>query len=91
MNSLTYTYYSYIYVYCCIKYNKYRYTQGEMMNIPSKSIDLIKVLDELYPDKMIIDDAMSDNDKLRLAGKVELIRLLKQNLDNIIGGDEEWQ
>ncbi|WMM95594.1 hypothetical protein CRP143_gp29 [Roseobacter phage CRP-143] len=61
------------------------------MNIPSKSIDLIKVLDELYPDKMIIDDAMSDNDKLRLAGKVELIRLLKQNLDNIIGGDEEWQ
>ena len=61
------------------------------MNIPSKSIDLIKVLDELYPDKMIIDDAMSDNDKLRLEGKVELIRLLKLNLDNIIGGDEAWQ
>jgi hypothetical protein len=61
------------------------------MNIPSKSIDLIKVLDELYPDKMIIDDALSDNDKLRLEGKVELIRLLKSNLDNIIGGDEEWQ
>lgn len=61
------------------------------MNIPSKSIDLIKVLDELYPDKMIIDDAMSDNDKLRLEGKVELIRLLKSNLDNIIGGDEQWQ
>lgn len=61
------------------------------MNIPSKSIDLIKVLDELYPDKMIIDDALSDNDKLRLEGKVELIRLLKANIDNVIGGDEEWQ
>jgi len=61
------------------------------MIIPSKSIDLIKVLDELYPDKMIIGDDMSVNDKLRLEGKVELIRLLKQNLDNIIGGDEEWQ
>lgn len=61
------------------------------MNIPSKSIDLIKVLDELYPDKMIIGDEMSDKDKLRLEGKVELIRLLKLNLDNIIGGDEEWQ
>lgn len=61
------------------------------MNIPSKSIDLIKVLDELYPDKMIIDDALSDKDKLRLEGKVELIRLLKLNLDNVIGGDEEWQ
>ena len=54
------------------------------MNIPSKSIDLIKVLDELYPDKMIIDDALSDKDKLRLEGKVELIRLLKLNLDNVI-------
>jgi hypothetical protein len=61
------------------------------MNIPSKSIDLIKVLNELYPDKMIIGDDMSANDKLRLEGKVELIRLLNQNLDNIIGGDEEWQ
>jgi hypothetical protein len=61
------------------------------MNIPSKSIDLIKVLDELYPDKMIIGDNISDTDKLRLEGKVELIRLLKLNLDNIIGGDEEWQ
>jgi hypothetical protein len=61
------------------------------MIIPSKSIDLIKVLDELYPDRMIIGDKMSDNDKLRLEGKVELIRLLKLNLDNIIGGDEEWQ
>jgi hypothetical protein len=61
------------------------------MNIPSKSIDLIKVLSELYPDKMIIDDAMSDKDKLRLEGKVELIRLLQDNLDNIIGGDEQWQ
>jgi hypothetical protein len=61
------------------------------MNIPSKSIDLIKVLDELYPDKMMIDDAVSDNDKLRLEGKVELIRLLKANIDNVIGGDEEWQ
>lgn len=61
------------------------------MNIPSKSIDLIKMLDELYPDKMIIDDAMSDNDKLRLEGKVALLRLLKENLDNIIGGDEEWK
>lgn len=61
------------------------------MNIPSKSIDLIKVLDELYPNKMIIGDELSDKDKLRLEGKVELIQLLKHNLDNIIGGDEEWQ
>ena len=61
------------------------------MNIPSKSIDLIKVLDELYPDKMMIGDDIPDRDKLRLEGKVELIRLLKQNLDNIIGGDEEWR
>lgn len=61
------------------------------MIIPSKSIDLIKVLDELYPDRMIIGDDMSDNDKLRLEGKVELIRLLKLNLDNLDGGDEEWQ
>ena len=61
------------------------------MIIPSKSIDLIKVLDELYPDRMIIGDKMSDNDKLRLEGKVELIRLLKLNLDNLDGGDEEWQ
>lgn len=61
------------------------------MNIPSKSIDLITVLDELYPDKMIIGDDISDKDKLRLEGKVELIRLLKLNLDNIIGGDEQWQ
>lgn len=61
------------------------------MNIPSKSIDLIMVLDELYPDKMIIGDNISDKDKLRLEGKVELIRLLKLSLDSIIGGDEEWQ
>lgn len=61
------------------------------MVIPSKSIDLIKVLDELYPDRMNIGDKMSDNDKLRLEGKVELIRLLKLNLDNLDGGDEEWQ
>ncbi len=61
------------------------------MNIPSKSMDLIKVLDELYPDRMIVNDTISDKDKLRLEGKVELIRLLKENLDNIIGGDEEWQ
>lgn len=91
MNSLTYTYYSYYIRIIYIKYNKYRYTQGENMNIPSKSIDLIMVLDELYPDKMIIDDALSDKDKLRLEGKVELIRLLKMSLDSIIGGDEEWQ
>ena len=61
------------------------------MNIPSKSIDLIKMLDELYPDKMIIDDAISERDKLRLEGKVELLRLLKANIINIIGGDEEWK
>lgn len=61
------------------------------MIIPSKSIDLITVLDELYPDRMIIGDKMSDNDKLRLEGKVELIRLLKLNLDNLDGGDEVWQ
>ena len=54
-------------------------------------MDLIKVLDELYPDRMIVNDTISDKDKLRLEGKVELIRLLKQNLDNIIGGDEEWR
>ena len=41
------------------------------MNIPSKSIDLIMVLDELYPDKMIIGDNISDKDKLRLEGKVD--------------------
>lgn len=91
MNSLTYTYYSYYIRITYDKYNKYRYIQGENMNIPSKSIDLIKVLDELYPDRMVIGDKMSDNDKLRLEGKVELIRLLKLNLDNVIGGDEEWQ
>ena len=61
------------------------------MNIPSKSIDLIKMLDELYPDKMIIDDAISERDKLRLEGKVELLRLLNANLDNIVGGNEEWK
>jgi len=61
------------------------------MNIPSKSIDLIKMLDELYPDKMIIDDAISERDKLRLEGKVELLRLLNDNLDNIVGGNEEWK
>jgi len=43
------------------------------MNIPSKSMDLIKVLDELYPDRMIVNDTISDKDKLRLEGKVELI------------------
>jgi len=61
------------------------------MNIPSKSIDLIKMLDGLYPDKMIIDDAISERDKLRLEGKVELLRLLNDNLDNIVGGNEEWK
>lgn len=61
------------------------------MNIPSKSIDLIQVLDELYPDRMVISDDVSNTEKLRLEGKVELIRLLKHNIENIIGGDEQWQ
>lgn len=61
------------------------------MIIPSKALDLIRVLDELYPDRMVINDEMSANDKLRLEGKVELIRLLKDNINNIERGEEEWK
>ena len=60
------------------------------MIIPSKSLDLIRVLDELYPDRMLIDERISDTQKVRLEGKVELIRLLKANLDSI-SGEEKWE
>lgn len=45
--------------------------------IPSKSIDLIKLLTTTYPDKMILDNSMSESERFKLAGKVELIRYLK--------------
>lgn len=47
------------------------------MKVPMHSIDLIEELDKAYPDKMIVDNNMSEFERAKLAGKVELIRTLK--------------
>ena len=53
------------------------------MKIPRESIDLIHYLDTLYPDRMDIDDTKSDKERYRLEGKVELLRDLKQSLEQL--------
>jgi hypothetical protein len=53
------------------------------MNVPKYTVDLIRVLDSLYPDRMDIDDTDNDKDRYRLEGKVELIRQLKQSSEYI--------
>jgi hypothetical protein len=47
-----------------------------MIKLPSNTIELIVALEELYPDTMVIDE-ISEFERLKLAGKVELIRYLK--------------
>ena len=47
-----------------------------MTKLPSKTIDLIATLDELYPNTMVVDE-ISEFERLKLAGKVELIQYLK--------------
>ena len=53
-----------------------------MKNLPSKTVDLIKQLDKLFPDEMIIDET-NEFDRAKLAGKIELIRYLKALQGNI--------
>lgn len=50
-----------------------------MKNLPSNSVDLIKELDKLYPDQMITNNT-DEFERIKLAGKVELIRYLKNFL-----------
>lgn len=47
-----------------------------MKSLPSQTVDLIKELDKLYPDQMVIDQ-MDEFDRAKLAGKIELVRYLK--------------
>lgn len=55
-----------------------------ILNIPLRSEDLIKKLDELFPEKTP-DISWSDREIWSYAGKRELIRLLKASLEK---GDE---
>lgn len=50
-----------------------------MKTLPSNSADLIKELDKMFPDRMITD-RMDEDERKKLAGKVELIRYLKNFL-----------
>jgi len=47
-----------------------------MTKLPSNTIELIVALEELYPNTMVIDE-ISEFERLKLAGKVELIQYLK--------------
>lgn len=47
-----------------------------MKQLPSNTVELIKELDKMFPDRMVIDQ-MDESERLKLAGKVELIRYLK--------------
>lgn len=49
--------------------------------LPSQTVDLIKLLDEWYPDQMVVED-IDEAKRLKLAGKIELIRLLKRMATN---------
>lgn len=52
----------------------------KMNTLPSKTIDLIKELDKLYPDKMETNYT-NEFDRIKLAGVIELIRFLKHLRD----------
>lgn len=51
-----------------------------MDKLPSKTVDLLDKLNELYPDQMITDK-VSDFEWGKKAGVIELLRLLKQLRD----------
>ena len=51
-----------------------------MDKLPRNTLDLLKKLDELYPDQMPTDK-LSDFELGKKAGVIELLRLLKQLRD----------
>lgn len=55
-----------------------------MDKLPRNTIDLLSKLEELYPDKMIVD-SMSDFERGKRAGVIELLRYLNQLKDSNIG------
>lgn len=54
--------------------------------VPLTSEELLDMLEDEYPDKMITDLAMSEPERLMLAGKIELIRKIRSTwLAQMIG------
>jgi len=51
-----------------------------MEKLPSKTIDLLDKLEELFPDTMITED-LSSFERGKRVGVIELLRLLKQLRD----------
>lgn len=47
-----------------------------MDKLPKNSLDLIKQLEEMFPDKMLVED-VDAFDRGKLAGVIDLIRYLK--------------
>ena len=48
-----------------------------MNKLPTRTIDLLKELERLYPDQMVTED-ISDFERGKRAGVIELLRLLQQ-------------
>lgn len=48
-----------------------------MDKLPSTTIDLLKKLEEMFPDQMVTEE-MSDFERGKKAGVIELLRLLLQ-------------
>jgi hypothetical protein len=51
-----------------------------MEKLPSRTIDLLDKLEELFPDTMITED-LSSFERGKRAGVIDLLRLLKQLRD----------
>jgi hypothetical protein len=48
-----------------------------MEKLPRNTLDLIKQLEDMFPDKMVVQDGDAF-DRGKLAGAIELIRFLKR-------------
>jgi len=63
---------------------KLSYICRKMEKLPKNTIDLLDKLEELYPDVMVTE-SISDFERGKRAGVIELLRFLKQLRDNYTG------
>ena len=57
------------------------------MKVSSYTVELIKELEVLYPDKYDVDNTLTDFERGKLAGVIELVRKLRYSIGQVTLND----